>query len=184
MFIGSKRFAFHLVAVGSAALLSLGAAACSSDEGDDGEAAKNAAGGSAADTRVASGSDEQQIEATLRALRESYNAGDGEAFCAKLTDAGRAEVVTFGRSTGNGRTCATITRRFGSATSGGQRPVAVRSVEIDGDRAVVRASGGLSGRAVQALRMSKDGGEWKVVDPLSGPAAGAQAGEAGSAARP
>lgn len=168
-----------------AVALALGAAACGGDDNsgslDSGQQPGESNHRAAVDDSTPAGanravdSDENQIADTMHYLREVYNASDGRAFCAKLTAAGRAEIVNLRRDRGlnlTNSTCAGIITEYSKRAvnaGAGQRPVKVLRVSVDGDRARIVVKGGLAGiRSVVPFRFVNQGGEWKLLDPISG----------------
>lgn len=159
--------------------LALGLAACGDSDGDggSGDSQAEAKQASADSTSAATPtSDEDKVIAVMRDLRDYFNTYDGKAFCAALTKAGQTEVVTETRDWPiKKRTCVNIVSEYarGTVKVDGirQTPVDVRRVTVKGGEATILMKGGIAGRrAPEMFRLAKEDGQWKVVDPLTGPA--------------
>jgi hypothetical protein len=106
------------------------------------------------------GNDPRQLERLVESVQDDFVAGDGGRLCAKLTPAGRAEVVRFA---GGDVGCAEGVNRFsGQTKSSGieQRPANAVSVEIRGDRAtvVVRERG----HRLAPVHLLRQHGAWSI----------------------
>jgi hypothetical protein len=161
-------FAARRVAAACLAAVSIAAIGCG--DSDDGDSQASSGDGSEKITYDATleGDDKAQIETTMRYLRERFNGGDGEGFCAKLTPTGTREVTRYGKMTGTKGGCAAIMtqahKQVKKVTPTGQRPVYVSSITVDGSTAVIRMRGGLIGTRVAPLRLEKVDGEWKLIE--------------------
>jgi hypothetical protein len=118
--------------------------------------------------------DRAAIAGVMRQLRVSHNAGDGTAYCGRLTVHGQREIREFAETTPaiGKRDCADfmseVARRV-VETGGAQPPVRVRAIAIDGDRARITMQGGQVGiKAIATYELAKEGGEWKLDNPISG----------------
>jgi hypothetical protein len=150
--------------------LSLGAVACGdSDDGGDASAedAATPSGGGA--------SEREQVTALMPYLRQRFNATDGKGFCAKLSAAGKREVTEYALEVPalKTRDCATFISRYTQKAvveaNAPHRPVRIRKVEVNGDKAKVTMTGGLAGiRSIATYKLAKEDGEWRLEDPISG----------------
>jgi hypothetical protein len=110
--------------------------------------------------------DATEIRELVRTLQSDYVEGAAESYCSKLTAAGRAQVVRFGRAYRQGTTCESViatSSQLARRTDTEQRPTKVLAVSVTGDRATIRVSDG--GRPPQRIRLVKRDGAWKVPDP-------------------
>jgi hypothetical protein len=164
------------VLIAALAALAFTPAGCGSDDDDDaGQAgaaqtqpAKPASGNGGDATRddAVPRSDAGQIRQLLADAQLDYLEGNAEAYCARLTAAGRAQVANFGRAYQQGDTCQEVIRKT-SATAGEtglkQKPTKLLSVKVNGDIAVAQVSDG--GRPPQPLRFVKHADGWKIPNP-------------------
>lgn len=154
-----------------AAVTLLAAAAVAGGCGGAGDARPpGAAGqdGAGAESSTSARSEEQRIEAMLLELREDYNAGAARGWCSKLTAAGRGEIRRFGRAMGHGSRCVPImVRHFDRDDRTGVPPFDIRSIDVQGSRAIATATGGIAGSVPAAMRLVRRGGEWRVANPFS-----------------
>jgi hypothetical protein len=170
----------RLPAVIAAAAIALGVSACG--DSDDGDAGGNATAGqsapaSTAEQGASTNADEKEIVATMRSMRQRYNSYDGAAFCSELSKAGLAEVQAIIRDGQyakyiKSRDCpgfvSAYARQVVARDGIRQRPIEVKRVTVKGDKATLVMKGGLAGfRSVVPFRFVKEGGEWKLVDPIS-----------------
>jgi hypothetical protein len=159
-------------------LLGFALALASCGDSDDGDQGADAAREDAAqaDSATTDGSAEEQIEATLKDVRRAFNAGDGRGFCDHLSAAGERQVRQFGAAYDTGKECPAVVVQFSKGVERGQLPVEVESVEVTGDKAVAKTSGGLAGRGVGEVRFVQEEGEWRIANPLTAQNRGAQQG--------
>jgi hypothetical protein len=172
MIRSTHRFAALLPASAAALAVAVGVSACgdSTDSSDQGNAAaargQGGGGGSAADRKEAA--------AVMPYLRNRFNAGDGKSFCTRVTAAGKREIREYGLTLQgyNVHTCEAIVSKYGHQyviRGVTQKPVRVRNLKLDNDKAVVTITGGLAGiRSIAKYKLAKDAGKWKLVDPISG----------------
>jgi hypothetical protein len=164
-----------------ALMLALGIAACGDDDGgsagaDAGQADTASSEGSEALSGDAA-ADKKEITATMHSFKDSFNNMNGERYCAKLSTAGQQQVVAGLRKSWyakaiKARDCAGIvdayTKELVGRQNNGYRPVEVRRISLDGDKARVVVKGGLAGRrSVVPFNMVREDGEWKVADPVT-----------------
>lgn len=160
------RFLARLLLLG-AMLASLGIAACGdSDDGD-----------SSAATNPASSTEREAVAAVMPQVRDAFNDMDGKAFCSHLTAAGRQEVSGYAseppvQKAYHVRDCAKFITKYTRVVvpqGGAHKRVRILKVDVNGDKAAVTMKGGLAGiRSIATYKLAKDGGEWKVEDPISG----------------
>lgn len=150
--------------------LAVSAMACGGTDDTGGNASQNAArtataGGGSDPMRT--GSDREQIVATLSYVRDAFNAGDGDAFCSKLSPAGTSQYERAMRAVGQRGRCAHIATSLAKFAKRARRPqkaVTVSSVTIRGARAVTKSKGGLAGNSGDTFILVKDHGVWKLSD--------------------
>jgi hypothetical protein len=145
--------------VAVAIALSVAVAAC----GDDGKEGT----GDALPRVDATAPADTQIRALLTVMRERFNAGDGQGYCALLSAAGRGQVVALGRPLGFGASCATVVARLADIAhkaKSPQQPVRIISMKVADEEAVVRAAGGTVGPRPGSLRFVETADGWKASD--------------------
>ena len=155
------------------ALLSLtlaaGTAACGSGDNDGGakaEADNATVSSDGAPAAANRGNDKAQLRQLLDDLQADYIAGRAEAYCSRLTAAGREQFAEVARDYEHGETCedfVTVTSKLTRESVVKQLPTVVLGVRVNGDRATLRVSDG--GRPPQNMKFVKIGGEWKLPDP-------------------
>jgi hypothetical protein len=166
-----SRHRVPIVAAACAVAVGLGACGGSGDDeesasasGDDRPQILDPKGVTLEDTR--SGSDTDQIVATLHYMPVVLRSERSEEFCAKLTPAGKQELADFFKDSMPNGTCAMAARRvarIGKRTAPGPRPaVKVYDVEVKGDRATVDTQGGVVGSSRFTMNLVKRDGEWKL----------------------
>lgn len=141
-----------------AGLVSL--AGCGDDNGDG----DNAKADSSSESRPSD--DKAQIEWVLDGIQADFDNLDPQAYCAKLTDGGKAKVVQFASQYGHGSTCVKAIgsmARLTAETATKQKPTKLLKVEIYGDQAAATISNG--GRKPEGMLFVKQGQEWKIPDP-------------------
>jgi hypothetical protein len=174
---GAARVALLCVLVA----LALGAAACG-DSDDGGGSAATGAETSSAEAALGKGTDEQQIVAVFRYLRDRYNVRDAEGYCDKLSKSAKAQIMGTGTALKQPGPCTEVMKHLlalGEELKYKLKPVKVYAVAIDGRKAIVRTSGGIAGKTPKPLAGVKEDGEWKVSDVggsfgSSGSSSGAQ----------
>lgn len=153
-----RRPAKLLLAV---AALALGSAGCGGDSG--------------ADENGGLSGEEAEVSQAIDRLQRAFSDADGTAYCEQLTDAGRRQVERFDAAFGKSKECAAAIDRLAKLTGeagASEQPREVRSVRIEGERAVARFAPGNGPivkredqRAADTIVAVRDGGEWKIPDP-------------------
>jgi len=112
------------------------------------------------------GSDRDQILAVLDGIQADFIAERARAYCAKLTDAGRRQIVAFGRPYGHTGGCVGVIAKLAAMTKQArvkQKPTKLLAVKVDGDQAVAKVSNG--GRPPEAMAFVREDGEWRIPNP-------------------
>jgi hypothetical protein len=119
--------------------------------------------------------DEVKVVNAITDLRTVYNKQDGAGFCSRLTADGRREIevlVPKAYTNLKAHDCAGIVTEYSGKVVGGgqpQRPVRVRRIKVDGNKARIVITGGPAGvRRIVPFRYVKTGGKWLLDDPISG----------------
>jgi hypothetical protein len=171
----SVRLAMQLAALG----LCLGVAACGGSD-DDGSADASQKDATTAGAGAALTAEQKDIAAVMPDQREAFNSANGKAFCANLTAAGKREVREYASEPAvfegyHTRDCSGFitkyTKKVVIEDGAAHRPVRILAVKSNGDKASVTMKGGLAGiRSIATYKLAKDGGTWKLENPISGAA--------------
>lgn len=148
-------------------VLAIGMAACGSDEDGNGDGGSATANSAATDTsgdttsgQAAGGSDEQQVEALFADMKQAIAAGDAQEVCGLMGEQAQAQVASTDPRGGD---CQKVfTRLFKSGTLAEDLKPTFESVEVSGDRAIVKAKPSKGDKKLQEASFVKEGGEWKV----------------------
>lgn len=173
------RFSVVLLALVAALGIALLATGCGDSDdggGDSADAAQQSNKDTA--TNAALTGEGKAAAAVMPAQREAFNSANGKEFCDNLTAAGVREVEEYASEPavfeGYGtRDCADFITKYTKKVviEGGaaHRPVRILGVKVNGDRAEITMKGGLAGiRSIATYKVAKDGGEWKLDDPITG----------------
>lgn len=125
--------------------LALGVSACGDDDG--------------AATPASDRDDKEAVANTFTSFEAEFHAGEVERACERITD---EAVVDLAELTGvPERDCLALLGRFAESIDEiEQEPSKVRSVRVDGDRAVAAISD--AGRTPVPVRFVREDGGWKI----------------------
>jgi ketosteroid isomerase-like protein len=147
-------------------VLAVGAAACGSDDdGNGGSAAADSATTDAGSNsgnggQATGGSDEQQVEALFADMKKAIANGDADEVCGLMGEQAQAQVASTDPQGGD---CKKVfTRLFKSNTVAEDLNPAFKSVQVSGDRAIVKATPSKGDKTPQEASFVKEGDEWKV----------------------
>jgi hypothetical protein len=165
-------YATRFAAVLGAIALTAGASACGNDDAggaDNPSAAKTAADQTdsqqvSTHNDTAGATDESQIRALIADVREAFKTGDGELVCGALTDAGRQDIVAYGKAVKTPGSCVEVVQKiakYNNASKLESPPTKILAIRVRGDDglAVMRIEG--TGPIRQRFR--KIDGEWRQL---------------------
>ena len=113
------------------------------------------------------GPDEAQIRKTLDEYTTAFVGGDGEATCALLTDAARAQLEQAAAGKGAGEDCVSIITAAAKTIPAEQKQqlenINITTVKVDGDTATVEIEGGTG-----AGKLEKVDGRWLIAGDVGG----------------
>lgn len=108
------------------------------------------------------GDDRKAAEQAVRDFVEAVNEGDADRYCEELTTAEFVKESTFTNDEDRAR--AACKREFRAIRALRIELVRIVSTRVEGDTATVRAViASQSRRLRQALRLEKEGGDWKLA---------------------
>ena len=107
------------------------------------------------------GDDEEEVEQTVRDFVSASSEPDPERFCDEIVTQEFLEQATGATGDRAGEECR---RQLEEAPGVDAELVEIRSTEVDGEKARVRAVIRAQGRpATQTLRLAKEDGDWKLA---------------------
>ena len=107
------------------------------------------------------GSDEEDVEQTIRDFVTAVNKRDADTYCDELITEGFRERSTFQEGDRARESCK---RQLRAITGLRIRLERVGDPKVDGDRATVNVVFSRSGQSVnQRVTLEKDGGDWKIA---------------------